>query len=194
VATASSDGSARVFDAATGTERARLDHDDMVTAVAFAPDSTRVATASFDGSARVFDAATGTERARLDHDDAVAAVAFAPDGTRVTTASHDRSARVFDAATGTERARLDHDDAVYAVAFAPDGTRVATASDWSAQVFEVTADLLLARVLDTMTRPLNEAERRRYSLSDECRHVQLWYQRTQERDADSATEDPWDWR
>jgi WD40 repeat protein len=35
---------------------ARLDHDDWVRAVAFAPDGTRVATASNDGSARVFEA------------------------------------------------------------------------------------------------------------------------------------------
>jgi len=53
-----------VFDAATGTELARLDHDGPVWAVAFAPDGTRVATASADGSARIFDA-TGTELLRL---------------------------------------------------------------------------------------------------------------------------------
>ena len=59
VATGSGDRSARVFDAATGAELARLDHDDAVNAVAFSPDGTRVATGSVDGSARVFDAATG---------------------------------------------------------------------------------------------------------------------------------------
>ena len=56
VATASSDRSARVFDAATGTELARLDHDSEVTAVAFSPDGAQVATGSADGSARVFEA------------------------------------------------------------------------------------------------------------------------------------------
>ena len=42
VATGSGDGSARVFDAATGAELARLDHDGPVNAVAFSPDGTRV--------------------------------------------------------------------------------------------------------------------------------------------------------
>jgi hypothetical protein len=56
VATGSGDGSARVFDAATGVELGRLDHDGEMRAVAFAPDGTRVATASVDGSARVFEA------------------------------------------------------------------------------------------------------------------------------------------
>jgi WD40 repeat protein len=140
VATASDDCSARVFDAASGSEISRLDHDWAVTAVAFSPDGTRVATASGDrgngGSGRVFDAATGTEISRLDHEKTVNAVAFSPDGTRVATASgylsggrgSRGSARVFDAATGSEISRLDHAGVVYAVAFSPDGTRVATAS------------------------------------------------------------------
>ena len=71
--------------------RARLDHDDGVRAVAFAPDGSRVATGSMDGSARVFDAATSVELARLDHDDGVRAVAFSPDGTQVATGSIDGS-------------------------------------------------------------------------------------------------------
>ena len=40
--------SARVFDAATGAEISRLDHDGPVNAVAFSPDGTRVATGSGD--------------------------------------------------------------------------------------------------------------------------------------------------
>ena len=54
VATASRDGTARIFDPTTGTEHARLTHDRPVTAVVFSPDGTRVATASDDGTARSF--------------------------------------------------------------------------------------------------------------------------------------------
>ena len=39
-------GGARVFDAATGAEMSRLDHEGTVNAVAFSPDGTRVATGS----------------------------------------------------------------------------------------------------------------------------------------------------
>ena len=53
VVTGSEDGSARVFDATTGTELSRQDHGGTVNAVAFSPDGTRVATSSEDGSARV---------------------------------------------------------------------------------------------------------------------------------------------
>jgi WD40 repeat protein len=122
----------------------------------------------------VFEAATWTELARLDHDKAVRAVAFSPDGARVATGSDDGSARVFEAATGTELARLDHDKAVRAVAFSPDGARVATASDGSARVFEATPDLLVQRAIGVMTRALNSAELRWYSLPPNCQHVQQW--------------------
>jgi WD40 repeat protein len=115
------------------------------------------------------------ELTRLDHDDKVSAIAFAPDGTRVATGSDDRSARVFDAATGTELTRLEHDDKVSAIAFAPDGTRVATGSDdRPARVFEVEPDLLLARVWVVMSRPLDDAELRRYALPLSSRHVEQW--------------------
>jgi WD40 repeat protein len=95
VATACSDHSARVLDAATGAELCRLDHDGPVNAVAFSPDSTRVATASSDHSAQVLNAATGAELCRLDHNGAVNAVAFSPDGNQVATACSDHRVRVW---------------------------------------------------------------------------------------------------
>ena len=147
VATGSSDGSARVFDAATGVARARLDHGRAVWAVAFSPDGAWVATGSSDGSARVFDAATGAERARLDHRGTVESVAFSPDGAWVAAGSLGGSVRVFDAATGVERARLDHDVPVRAVAFSPDGAWVATgSSDGSARVFDAATGAERARL------------------------------------------------
>ena len=101
---------ARVFDAATGAEISRLDHDGRWTrwrSARTAPGWPPAAATS----ARVFDAATGAEISRLDHERQVRAVAFSPDGTRVATGSDDGSARVFDAATGAEISRLDHDGA-----------------------------------------------------------------------------------
>ena len=72
---------------------------------------------------------------------------------------------LFDAATGAELARLDHDGEVNTVAFSPDGSRVATGSDdRSARVFEVEVGALIQRALCVMTRTLNTAELRRYSL------------------------------
>jgi WD40 repeat protein len=155
---AGSGGSARLFDASTGAELVRFDHDFKVLTVAFSPDGTHVATGSHSdvmsgrGHARMFAAATGFEIFRLNHHGPVNQVAFSLDGTLVATASgsiteRSGAARMFDASTGAELARLDHDSAVKAVAISPDGTRVATGS-WggSARIFEVPARVELTRL------------------------------------------------
>ena len=118
-----------MFDAASGAEISRLDHEAAVTAVAFSPEGAtgghrqrRRQRAGVRRGDRRRDLPPGPPRARS------VAVAFSPDGARVATGSGDGSARVFDAATGAEISRLDHERAVYAVAFSPDGTRVATGS------------------------------------------------------------------
>ena len=68
---ASEDKTARVWEAATGREVARLTHDDIVTAVAFSPECDSppeapaercgrwVVSGSYDKTARVWEAATG---------------------------------------------------------------------------------------------------------------------------------------
>jgi WD40 repeat protein len=59
VVTASYDGTAAVWDGATGKIVCSLEHQAQVWTAAFSPDSTRVVTASSDGTARVWDALTG---------------------------------------------------------------------------------------------------------------------------------------
>jgi hypothetical protein len=57
IVTASGDGTARIWDAATAKEIAILrGHDAPVTSAAFNPDGSRIVTASFDRTARIWDA------------------------------------------------------------------------------------------------------------------------------------------
>ena len=66
VVTASDDGTARIWDAASGEEVTLLrGHSGWVVSAAFSSDGTRVVTASYDGTARIWDAASGKELARL---------------------------------------------------------------------------------------------------------------------------------
>jgi WD40 repeat protein len=62
IVTTSSDGTARVWDAATGQVQLTLTgHTGWVRGGGFSPDGTRIVTAGDDGTARVWDAATGQQ-------------------------------------------------------------------------------------------------------------------------------------
>jgi WD40 repeat protein len=132
LATASDDGTARVWDIASRKQiRQLVGHEGPVYSVAWAArDGTRLATASSDGTARVWDMADGKVLPLVGHAARVNAVAWSPDGRWLATASDDGTARVWDAANGTEMQKFDdHKNWVLAVAWSPDGTRLATASD-----------------------------------------------------------------
>jgi WD40 repeat protein len=131
LATGSGDGTARLWDSATGRPRATLtSHTDAVTSVAFSPDGRTLATGSGDGTARLWDTATGRPRAILtSHTDAVRLVAFSPDGHTLATTSIDGTTWLWDTATGQRHATLTgHNGTVESVAFSPDGRDLATAS------------------------------------------------------------------
>jgi WD40 repeat protein len=147
VVSGSWDGTARVWEAASGKEVSRMQHDDYVDSVAFSPDGKNVVSASHDGTARVWEAASGREVARLVHDSAVWSVAFSPDGEYVGSGSGDGTARVWEAASGREVARMAHDGAINAVAFSPDGEYVVSGSiDGTARVWEALSGREVARM------------------------------------------------
>jgi WD40 repeat protein len=132
VVTASDDGTARLWDVATGQPvGAPLTHAGPVTWAAFSNDNRWVVTASGDGTARVWGTADGKPRTPpLRHGPPLEHAAFSPDGTRVATCGQDKRALVWDAATGAQLPfELVHDEPVHVVAFSPDGRWIATASD-----------------------------------------------------------------
>jgi WD40 repeat protein len=96
VVTTSTDGTARVWDAATGRPLHVLYGGRAVTvyAAAFSPDGKWLVTAADDWTARVWDAASGTEWLTLTgHQGPVFAAEFSPDGQQVYTASADGTVR-----------------------------------------------------------------------------------------------------
>lgn len=155
VVTATSDGSAYVWDAATGgliaelgpgvggargagsRETAARAHDGVVVAAVFSRDGKWIVTASEDWTARIWDAQTGRSHAGvLEHHGIVESAAFSPDGKHVVTASVDHSARIWNVNDGKLELRLDHDDAVWSAVFSPDGRHVLTASsDGTARIW-----------------------------------------------------------
>ena len=148
LATASLDGTARIWDVFSGKEQARMAHDSGIWSVAFSPDGTHLATASWDGTTRIWNASSGGEDIRLLCDDVMRYLTFSPDGTRLATASWDGvDVRVWDVSSGKEMAKMDHYDRVTSLAFNSDGSRLATASlDGTSAVWDVSSGNRLAEL------------------------------------------------
>jgi WD40 repeat protein/TPR repeat protein len=159
VLTASTDGTARIWDAATGEELKTLSgHKDAVTSAVFRPDGRFVVTASRDESLRVWDAEDGTIVQVIgDHERPVRTLEFSPDGERLLSASAD-SVRVWDALGAQPLRRLvGHKESVNAVSFSPDDKLVLTASnDNTARIWDAATGEAL-QVLKGHEKPVDRA-------------------------------------
>ncbi len=140
VATASYDGTARIWEAGAGRSLKELrGHTGWVRSAKFSPDGKSLVTASADKTARVWEVSTGQSLQELrGHMKRLWGAAFSPDGQRVITASEDGTARIWEAGTGRSLVELrGHTDQVYSAGFSPDGNFVVTASwDKTARIWE----------------------------------------------------------
>lgn len=133
VATGSWDGTAKLWDAATGKVLRQLvgGHTGYINSIDFSPDGQWVATASDDGTARLWRVSDGepTPTVLEGHTGALRSVRFSPDGGRLLTTSSDRTAKLWDAASGEALQTLTgHRWGVLCGEFSADGARVATGS------------------------------------------------------------------
>jgi DNA-binding beta-propeller fold protein YncE/tRNA A-37 threonylcarbamoyl transferase component Bud32 len=146
LASASLDGTVRVWDTATGQPVLTLKrHTDGVNGVAFSPDGKHLASASRDQTVKVWDAATGQEILSLKgHTRQVTGVAFSPVDRRLASASQDGTVRVWDLATRQKRLTFQgHTRGAWGVAFSPDGKQLASASfDGTVRVWDATGRVI----------------------------------------------------
>lgn len=130
ILTGSSDGTATVWEAETGSQLRRLNgHSGAVNAVAILPDGRTGVTAGRDGSVLLWDLSSGRQlRSLLGHPTWVSDVAVSPSGTTLlSVGGMDGLAILWDIETGRELRRFQgHSSAIEAAAFSPSGDRVAT--------------------------------------------------------------------
>jgi WD40 repeat protein len=128
VASASSDGTARVWDLATGKRRS-YGHTHSVCSVAFSPDGKTLASAGHDRAIKLWDLEVQRTRLALPPQNGLVwAAKFSPDGRLLATASHHSAPALWDARTGKRRSEFaeNGDGAPACLAFSPDGRWLAT--------------------------------------------------------------------
>jgi WD40 repeat protein len=163
LATASDDGTARLWDISTATqpraETILTGHTSRVLAAAFSPDGHILATAGYDTTARLWDVTQRHDppagRTLAAHTNWVGWLAFTPDGRTLATTGADASPRLWDVADpgqpSIQATLTGHADVVRGLAWSPDGRTLATASfDRTARLWDVT-NLYQPRVAATLT-------------------------------------------
>lgn len=125
LASASKDGTARIFDVVTGKlERTLRGHADAVTSVAYSADGARIVTTGTDATIRIWRVSGGAATVLYGHQGAINSAVFNRRGDRVLSAGEDGTVRIWDAGAGRALVVLRR----YAVAngadFSRDGRRV----------------------------------------------------------------------
>ena len=136
--TAGADRTARLWDAATGSQQWEFRHDPTgeVWSVAFSPDGKLALTASENRSAQLWDIANGRPySAPFWHEDRVNSVAFSPKGNQVLTGSFDGTARIWPVPPAVADSP-PLNQKVVALAWSPDGSRVLAASNHQIRVWK----------------------------------------------------------
>ena len=168
IATISVDGTARLWDGASGQLRQLLGKEtkelslyeegrDHEMNAAFSPDDRLLATISMEGVVRLWDVEQASLFAVIKgHRGFVEHVAFNPSGTHLLTASHDGTMRVWDI-DGVLTTALYHKGSPTFAVFSGDGTRVVTGGGNNvAHLWDVGTGQMLAQ-LETKGQPLEHA-------------------------------------
>jgi WD40 repeat protein len=130
VATASRDGTARIWHPETATvDRVLRGHTGMVEATCWSADGTRLATASRDATVRIWRVDTGAQLTVLTVGDCARGVAWSPDGRMLAATSRDGRVSVWRTDSWQIQTVLNgHDSDVWGVHWSHDASRLATAS------------------------------------------------------------------
>jgi WD40 repeat protein len=144
VATASDDGTAILWEAASGRNLVTLsDPTGSIGGVAFSPDGTRIATVTDSGAAALWDAVSGRQLLALAGSGPSSGssnggsfsstrdrgrVTFSLDGQRLAAVGRDHTVRVWETASGNSPLTLPNTDPVIGLGFGSAGVLVATSS------------------------------------------------------------------
>jgi WD40 repeat protein len=143
-AAAGADGRVRIWNVNSGELARTVEHEAVVTAVAWSPVDDVLATggAGPNPSVRLWNPATGDLLHRLPHSSDIRRVSFSGDGTRVLTVGSERSAHVFEVATGVPLSTLEHPGGqITSAVFGPGNIVVTGGTNDTARIWEANGAL-----------------------------------------------------
>jgi WD40 repeat protein len=164
LATASVDGTVKIWDFATGKESQVLKGatpSSPVNCVAFNKDGTIVATASADKMIRLWNPKDGKSTKELKgHTEGVSSISFSPDGTILASGGADKTVRIWDVKDAKELKNLGaHKESVYSVVFSTDGTQLASCgNDGIIKVWSVKEQKELKSMMVDLPKPVVKIE------------------------------------
>ena len=131
LASASADGTVRIWQLKTGSLLHQLVHPNLVRSVCWSPDGQSLVSGSDDGLIRCWESATGSLRQTLKgHRSGIWSVHFSPDGQQLASGSEDKTIRIWRSHTGSLiRTLKGHQNSIWSVRFSPDGQQLASAGD-----------------------------------------------------------------
>ncbi|HMR32524.1 MAG TPA: adenylate/guanylate cyclase domain-containing protein [Geminicoccaceae bacterium] len=132
IATASGDGHARLWDAASGRIVRTLPRVPAeLRRVAFSPDGRRLAGVAWDNLVRVWDIGSGSEVATLaGHSLKPTSIAWSPDGQRLLSAAEDGTVRLWEVPTGATIARIEVGEGnLWSARFDPTGETIVSSTE-----------------------------------------------------------------
>ncbi len=162
LASASADGSVRIWDTHTWREVLTIQEPGTpaptVYCVVYSPDGKTIATGEDNGTVKLYDAAGKELTTFRTREGCVRSVAFSPDARTLAAGEADGTMSLWDVGTGALRLRFTgHDATVWCVAFSPDGTMLASGGwDGTARVWDPTTGKELRRLdgVDGLVRAL----------------------------------------
>lgn len=140
VASASNDGTVKLWNADSRENIATLEHDaHSVRTMTFSPDGRMLVSGSRDGIVKLWDIATYSTVGALRHNQ-VTSVSYSIDGGVLATGSWDGTIKLWDVATYSTIGMLQHDQ-VLSMAYSPEGGTLASASrDGTIRLWDVTSN------------------------------------------------------
>jgi serine/threonine protein kinase len=195
IASASSDRTVQVWDAATGSSIfTHAGHTSrQVNDVAWSPDGKLIVSAGDDNTVQIWDVATGNRIfIYRDHTDCATTVAWSPDGKRIASGSKDRTIRVWDPGKETKQNIFTyllspyrsnymyrhHRGRINAVIWSSDSRRIASAStDRTVRVWDATTGrdvLVSAKRSSAVNAVVLSPDGKRVASGSNDKTVQVW--------------------